>query len=268
MQLTAVTSAEAGMHLCTCPGRTYIGFPSESMSVRCFFRSACLTSISLSSVEMSFRLRGGKRTKYFWTGYISKDVCRQHREVVALLCSSLKPDWCNIDPPILPSVTQPNLCFHTPSETARTSLTCQPQWQHSCVVSVFVTNFYLTISTLQWLCNVSDCLVGTPLNHCCHPPVQSRRFKQCLRDCKRVAADLPLPFCRALSVMSEHIWPLNRVNGRGATIVTGVAAGVCRQKCFISAEAGRGKKKRKEDCGHSHSWQMQHGRKTILIQAI
>lgn len=41
--------------------QTYIGFPSTSTIVRCFFRSACLTSISLSSVEMASRLGGRKR---------------------------------------------------------------------------------------------------------------------------------------------------------------------------------------------------------------
>lgn len=34
-------------------GQTYIGFPSTSVTVKCFFKSACLTSMSLSSGMMA-----------------------------------------------------------------------------------------------------------------------------------------------------------------------------------------------------------------------
>lgn len=112
------------------PRQTYMGFPSTSMSVRCFFRSARLTIISFSSVEMSSRLRGGKKNKslngtrrrgtdfliIIGTGCIGKDVYRWHKEGL-----------------LLQVIHQPNLPLHKPSETAQTGLTCLSEWLRSCL---------------------------------------------------------------------------------------------------------------------------------------
>lgn len=53
--------------------KTYLGFPSTSVSVRCFFKSACFTSMSLSSGLMKSRLEWKiQKTKisYFIVLYI------------------------------------------------------------------------------------------------------------------------------------------------------------------------------------------------------
>lgn len=118
------------------PRRTYIGFPSTSMSVRCFFRSARLTTISFSSVEMSSRLRGGKKNKSLngtqrretglliniGTGCIGKDVYRRHKDGL-----------------LLHVIHQPNLPLHKPSETGPT---CLSEWLRSCgFLYLIMTNY-------------------------------------------------------------------------------------------------------------------------------
>lgn len=223
MHPAAISSAGAAVRLGV-TGGTYIGFPSTSVSVRCFFRSARLTSISLSSVGMSSRLRGGRTTTckcrrtvtqapfprcVSFTLKKSFNLSQEMWYCAAVFVSGTDLLSIYYYSPT-PTINHPNHRLHKPSETAQTRLTCQPRLRRSCVTYLIVT--------------LSD----------------TEMFFYLV-----VAVNMLSPFRRTLPIMSEHTWPLQHFSGRGATIVAGVAAGVWGQMCFIPAKIVQKKKKKK-----------------------
>lgn len=190
MHAAAVSSAGAAARLGVAGG-TYIGLPSTSMSVRCFFRSARLTSISLSSVEMSSRLRGGRTTEC--------KCCRtvtQARKMKMMIVSEthLLPICYYSSPPM---INHPNHCLHKPSKTAQTGPTRQPRWRRSSVSYLIVTlsdseRFFWTRcsckhaltspSNFVWTHSTSSAVQWERCNHCrwsCRWSLRTGGFHPC-----------------------------------------------------------------------------------------